>query len=148
MAKWSSKSQAKLDTCHIDIQRIANEVLKIHDCSVFEGFRDEETQNKYYRNKTSKVMFPNGKHNVLPSMAIDLAPYKRGDDPYDMENVLFFAGIVNTVAYRLYVDGKISHQLKWGGNWSTEADTPFAFDVTKPNGKKGFFDGIHFELVD
>ena len=140
---WSVKSRAKLDTCHKDIQRIANEVLKIHDCSVFEGFRDEETQNKYFRNKTSKVKFPNGKHNVLPSMAIDLAPYKRGDDPYDMENVLFFAGIVVGIANKLYMEGKINHFLRWGGTWSIVPDDKFAFDK-----ENGFFDGIHFELVE
>jgi len=142
MAKWSSKSQAKLDTCHSDIQLIANTVLEIHDCSVLEGHRGEQKQNEYYSNGTSQVKFPDGTHNTLPSMGIDIAPYKKGDDPYDMENVLYFAGIVMAVAHQLYVDGKISHLLRWGGNWSTEADAKFAFD------RNGFFDGIHFELVD
>lgn len=146
MANWSSKSRARLDTCHHDLQTLANAVLEIHDCSVFEGYRDEETQNKYFNAGTSKVQFPNGKHNVQPSMAIDLAPYKAGMDPYDMENVLYFAGIVMAVAASLYADGRMTHKLRWGGNWSTKADAAFAFDVTKPNGRKGFFDGIHFEL--
>ncbi len=147
MSQWSSKSKKRLDTCHQDLQILANAVLKIHDCSVFEGYRDEETQNKYFANKTSRVQFPNGKHNTMPSMAIDLAPYKSGMDPYDMENVLYFAGIVMATAARLYDKGTITHRLRWGGTWSTKADAPFAFDVKKPNGKKGFFDGIHFELI-
>jgi len=141
MRKWSTKSKSKLDTCHPDLILIANEVLKIHDCSVFEGHRGEEKQNKYYDAGTSSVRFPNGKHNVMPSKAIDLAPYKRGDNPYDMENVLFFAGVVMAIAHKLYEEGKISHKLKWGGSWRVEADAVFAFD------RNGFYDGIHFELV-
>lgn len=141
MNKWSGKSQAKLNTCHHDLQVIANTVLEIHDCSVKEGYRNEETQNRYYDKGTSKVKYPNGNHNVLPSKAIDLAPYKKGDNPYDMENVLFFAGVVMAIAYELYKSGEISHKLKWGGSWRTEADAVFAFD------RNGFYDGIHFELV-
>lgn len=148
MNTWSTKSKHKLDTCHVDLQILANEVLKLHDCSVFEGYRDEETQNRYYRNGTSKLKFPNGKHNKFPSMAIDLAPYKPGHNPYDMENVLYFAGIVVATAARLYNDGLMKHRLRWGGTWSTVADAAFQFDVTKANGKKGFFDGIHFELME
>lgn len=147
MSTWSSKSKARLDTCHNDLQILANEVIKVHDCSVFEGFRNEEKQNKYYANGTSRVKFPNGKHNKMPSMAIDLAPYKPGHDPYDMENVLYFAGIVLAIAARLYDEGKMSHRVRWGGTWSTKLDDPFQFDVVKANGKKGFFDGIHFELI-
>ena len=142
MASWSEKSKKKLDTCHPDLIAIANEVLSIHDCSVFEGYRDQETQDRYYANGTSKVKYPMGKHNKTPSMAIDLAPYKSGDDPYDMENVLYFSGIVMAVADQLYKEGRITHKLRWGGNWSSKADSKFAFDKQP----KGFFDGIHFEL--
>lgn len=140
--KWSEKSKKKLDTCHPDLIMIANEVLKIHDCSVFEGYRDEETQNRYYEKGTSRVKYPMGKHNKNPSMAIDLAPYKKGADPYDMENVLYFAGVVMAVSANLYRQGLITHKLRWGGTWSTKADYPFVFD----NPNRSFFDGIHFEL--
>lgn len=141
MNKWSNKSLTKLKTCHQDLITLANEVLKIHDCSVFEGHRTKEKQDEYFNNGTSRVKFPNSKHNKQPSMAIDLAPYKPGADPYDMENVLFFAGIVVAVADRLYRSGLMTHKLRWGGNWSTKADHPFAFDTNR------FFDGIHFELM-
>lgn len=141
MNKWSQKSKDKLNTCHPDLILIANEVLRVHDCSVFEGHRTQEKQDEYYNNGTSKVKYPNGKHNSIPSMAIDLAPYKKGADPYDMENVLYFAGIVMSTAANLYRQGLITHKLKWGGSWSTQLDATFAFD------RGGFFDGIHFELV-
>jgi peptidoglycan L-alanyl-D-glutamate endopeptidase CwlK len=143
MNKWSERSKKRLNQCHPDLIKIANTVLSIHDCTVIEGHRGEKRQNEYYKNGTSKVKFPNGKHNKKPSMAIDLAPYKYGMDYYDMENVLYFAGIVMAVAEMLHARGDTEHELRWGGTWSTRADHPFVFD----NPKRSFFDGIHFELV-
>jgi peptidoglycan L-alanyl-D-glutamate endopeptidase CwlK len=138
---WGRKSKEQYDTAHPDLQLIADTVLQIHDCSFKQGHRDQATQDKYFNNGTSKVKWPNGKHNKTPSQAMDLAPYIKGENPYDMERVLFFAGIVMAVADMLYSQGKISHKLKWGGSWRTEANAVFAFD------RNGFFDGIHFELV-
>lgn len=138
---WGAKSKEQYNTAHRDLQLIADTVLAIHDCSFMQGHRDEKTQNTYFQNKTSSVKWPNSKHNSLPSMAMDLAPYIKGENPYDMERVLFFAGIVIAVADMLYKQGKITHKLKWGGSWSTEANATFAFD------RNGFYDGIHFELV-
>jgi peptidoglycan L-alanyl-D-glutamate endopeptidase CwlK len=140
MNKWGKKSLAHFRTLHPDLQVLADEVLAIHDCSIFQGYRDKETQNKYFDNKTSKVKFPFSKHNKDPSEAIDLAPYIPGGDPYDMERVLFFAGIVRGVADRLHDEGSMEFRLKWGGAWSIKAESPFGFDNNK------FFDGIHWEL--
>lgn len=147
MNKWGKRSLLHYKTLHPDLQLFADEVLKIHDCSIFQGFRDEETQNKYFENGTSHVIWPNSKHNRNPSLAIDLAPYIPNEDPYDMERVLYFAGICRTVADQLYRDNLIAHEIIWGGTWSTKADAKFMFDVIKPNGRKGFFDGIHWELA-
>jgi len=141
MNAWSKRSKTNLETCHKDIQTIAEAVLQIHDCTVICGHRDELYQDMAYNSGNSKVQWPNSKHNSLPSTAVDLAPYKKGHDPYDMEDVLYFAGIVMATAEGLHRDGLIEHRLKWGGTWSVLADAPFAFD------RMGFFDGIHFELV-
>ena len=142
MNKWSKKSLAQYKTLHPDLQVLSDYVLAVHDCSLFQGHRDKETQNKYFKNKTSKVMFPFSKHNKTPSEAMDLAPYMTKEDPYDMERVLYFAGIVMGIANKLYDDGLMSHKVKWGGTWSQKADAIFQFDVDQ-----GFFDGIHWELV-
>lgn len=139
--KWSTTSKSNLDTCHSDLVVLANAVLKIHDCSVKQGHRDEATQNKYYRRGTSKVKFPNSKHNKYPAQAIDLSPYKPGHSPWDMEDVLYFAGIVVATANHLHKSGLMQHRIKWGGTWRIDADAAFSFD------RNGFFDGIHFELV-
>lgn len=142
MKKWGKKSLEQYKTLDPDLQLLADEVLKIHDCSIFQGYRDEKTQNKYFESGTSSVKYPLSKHNFYPSRAIDLAPYIKDEDPYDMERVLFFAGIVVAVADRLYREGSMAHRLKWGGTWSYNAEAKFAFD------RNGFYDGIHFQLED
>ena len=140
MNKWGKKSLANYRMLHSDLKELADCVLKVHDCSIFQSYRDKETQNKYFKNGTSQVEWPNSKHNQTPSEAIDLAPYISGIDPYDMEHVLHFAGVVQGIAAKLYSEGVMSRKLRWGGSWKSQIDVKFAFENNR------FFDGIHFEL--
>lgn len=142
MNKWSKQSKENYRTLHPDLKILADEVLKLHDCTIRQGYRDKDTQNKYFRNGTSKVEWPNSKHNLMPSEAIDLSPYIPGLNPWDMEHVLHFSGVVQAIAARLYDDGLMSKRLIWGGSWSTDLDAALAFDEHR------FFDGIHFNLED
>lgn len=138
MNKWSKKSAVKLASCHNDLQVLANVVLQVHDCSVLCGHRTEEAQNMAYYSGKSKVKWPNSKHNTYPSMAIDLAPYQKGKDLFNRERVLHFAGIVLGVADRLYLEGKMKHRIRWGGDWDMDNDFQ----------EHSFFDGVHFELIE
>lgn len=140
MNSWSQSSANKLATCHPDLQVLANTVLPFHDCKVITGHRNEEQQNRMYAEGKSKLRWPNGKHNSDPSMAIDLAPYRPGDNPWDYEYSLYFAGIVLGIADILYQQGHMVHKVRWGGNWSTDRDYRSFKDVS-------FYDGLHFELV-
>ena len=81
MPKFGQTSKENLSTCHEDLQRLFNEVIKHWDCSVTEGYRNEERQNKAYRGGKSKVKYPNGKHNRVPSNAVDVVPYVSGTRP-------------------------------------------------------------------
>lgn len=137
MYQFSKKSLERLATCHEDLQVLASEVLKIHDCTVVCGYRNKEEQNRFFAEGVSKLRYPNGKHNQIPSRAIDLGPYVRNQSLYDREQVLLFAGIVIGVAHMLYQDGRMKHKIRWGGDW--DSDNNFK--------EHSFFDGIHFELV-
>ena len=48
MARFGSKSKKNLATCDERLQKIFNEVIKHVDCSVLEGHRSKERQNKLY----------------------------------------------------------------------------------------------------
>jgi peptidoglycan L-alanyl-D-glutamate endopeptidase CwlK len=135
MYKYSKKSQANLDSCHKDLQIIFAEVLKYIDHSVLNGHRDEAAQEKYFKEGLTKLRYPHSKHNQIPSLAVDVAPY-----PVDWDAInrfYFFGGYVCGVAERLKRDGAISHILRWGGDW--DCDRIFK-DQT-------FNDLVHFELV-
>ena len=129
MAKFGKRSKENLSTCHEDLQKLFNEVIKHVDCSVLEGHRDERTQDKYYEEGKTKVRYPMGRHNSKPSRAVDVVPYPV--DWNDRERFTLFSGFVLGMAARMGI------AIRWGGDWNMN------FQV---NDNK-FDDFPHFELV-
>jgi len=135
MPKFSQESFSKLATCHIDLQTLFYEVVRTFDCTIIEGFRNEQAQNDAYSDGNTKLQWPNGKHNSQPSNAVDVSPY-----PIDWENTqrfYWFAGYVLGVASRLKEENKMTHAIRWGGNWEGHTTLP----------KQSFNDLVHFELI-
>tara|TARA_R100000664_G_scaffold5195_1_gene9971 strand:+ start:1072 stop:1464 length:393 start_codon:yes stop_codon:yes gene_type:complete len=130
MPKFGKKSLEKLSTCDKRLQLVLNEVIKTVDCSVLEGHRGEQRQNKLYDEGKTKLKFPNGRHNASPSRAVDVVPYPI--DWEDRERFHLFAGFVLGIAKQLGVN------LRWGGDWNINW---FVDD-------NNFDDFPHFELVD
>ncbi len=146
MSKYTfgEKSQARLDTCHPDIQLICKEVIKIYDFSVLEGHRTQETQQEYFRTGRSKLdgVTHKSKHQSSPSMAVDIMPYKKGTNAFsgnekDDRRFYMLMGMVKAVAARLKAEGKITHDVRFGLDW--DGDDTFR-DQT-------FDDLPHFELI-
>lgn len=130
MAKFGTRSNEKLMTVHLDLQRLFREVVKHYDCAVICGRRGEEEQNEYYRTGTSKLKFPQSKHNKTPSLALDVCPYPI--DWNDKDRFYHFAGLVKGIAISMEIN------IRWGGNWDGDNDLD---DQT-------FFDLPHFELIN
>ena len=128
MAKFGKRSKQRLKTCDKRLQKIFNEVIKYVDCSVLEGHRSEERQNKLYEEGKTKVRYPKGRHNASPSLAVDVAPYPI--DWKDRERFHLFAGFVLGVACRM------GYTLRWGGDWNMN------FEVDDNQ----FDDFPHFEI--
>jgi peptidoglycan LD-endopeptidase CwlK len=87
MAKYnySKLSLKRMSECHPDLQRIAHELIKEMDVTVLCGHRGKEEQEAAFRRGTSKVRWPNSKHNKTPARAIDIVPYPiqwKNLDPY------------------------------------------------------------------
>ena len=129
MPKFGKKSMSKLETCHEDLQQLFYQVIKQFDCSVLEGHRGEELQNKYFDEGKSKVKFPKGRHNANPSNAVDVVPYPVDWD--DRERFHLFAGFVLGIASQMGIS------IRWGGDWNQN----FEVDDNK------FDDFPHFELT-
>jgi peptidoglycan L-alanyl-D-glutamate endopeptidase CwlK len=136
-------SKGNLDTCHNDLQLIANEAIKITpiDFGVSEGHRSVERQNKLFKEGKSKIDGINkkGKHNYSPSLAFDIYIYVKGKSKlaYDEKHLTFIGGVLIATAKRLYSEGKITHILRWGANW--DGDGELIYD-------QSFQDLPHFEL--
>jgi len=114
MYKFSEKSKGKLLTCNEKIQDIFNEVIKFYDITILCGYRRKEEQDQHYKEGKSKVKWPNSKHNVYPSNAIDVAPYPL--DWFGIKRYFYLAGIVMGVAHMK------EYEVVWGGDWDSDND--------------------------
>lgn len=142
MNKYSKSSKARLETCDTDLQIIFKNVLPGFDHSILCGHRGETAQNAAYNAipQKSKLRWPDSKHNTLPSLALDAAPYDysiSGIDWEDIERLTYFAGYVMGVAQVLYDEGLITSKLLWGGDWDHDTNVK----------DEKFRDMVHFELI-
>lgn len=129
MPKYSAASKSKLATCHPDIQRLFNEVIKHVDCTIIEGKRTRETQEEYVRTGKSQTM--KSKHLEQDdgySWAVDVMAYPIRWE--DWKRNAFFAGYVMGLAKSMGID------LRTGIDWDSD------FDISEHS----FLDAPHFEL--
>lgn len=130
MPYFGKTSKKRLSTCDDRLQKVFNEVIKHVDCSVLEGHRSGERQNKLFEEGKTKVKYPNGRHNSNPSRAVDVTPYPVDWD--DRERQTLFAGFVLGIARGMGIT------LRWGGDWDRD------FQVIDNR----FDDFPHFEIVE
>ena len=129
MPKFGTASLRRLSECDDRIQLVLNEVIRVVDCSVICGYRDEDTQHELYRAGRSHVQWPDSRPNRSPSMGVDVIPWPV--DWEDRERFTYFAGYVMGVADQHNV------ALRWGGDWDRD------WRVRDNN----FDDLPHFEIV-
>lgn len=102
-----NSSKLKLATCQPELRRLVEAINEgidrgdladddVRDLTVTCGYRGEKEQSEAFATGTSKLQWPNSKHNHLPSLAVDIAPY-----PLDYSQ----AGIPRFRALRRYALG-------------------------------------------
>lgn len=128
MPHFGETSQERLRSCHPDLQRVFNEVIKTIDCAILEGFRAQHKQNEAFREGRSKLKWDQSKHNKVPSKAVDAVPFPIDWD--DKKRFHVFAGFVMGVASQMGIE------IRWGGDWDGD------WDFTDQR----FHDLPHFEL--
>jgi peptidoglycan L-alanyl-D-glutamate endopeptidase CwlK len=136
MPAFSQSSRSKLSTCHPDLQVLFFEVIKHTDCVILEGHRNQADQEQAVKTGKSKTPWPTGKHNSLPSRAVDVAPFPIVDWK-KLDNFLYFGGFVMGIAAILRASGKMTHGIRYGADWNQNQD------VTD----QSFIDAVHFELI-
>lgn len=123
-------SLKKLEGVHSDLVRVVARAIQITpvDFTVIEGVRSEARQRELYAAGKTKTL--NSKH--LRGHAVDLAPWVRGQIPWD--NWDLFAD----VAAAMHQAAKeLGVSIRWGGDWNQNGRSD---DET-------FLDGPHFELM-
>lgn len=121
----------RLNSCHPDIQAVVKEAIRHTqvDFGVAEGHRPVARQQKLYaqgRTAPGKIVTyvdgkeRVGKHNLQPSMAIDLYAWVGGKALWDERYLTYLAGVLTATAERLYQAGAIKHRWHWGGNWDRD----------------------------
>ena len=112
MPRFSKKSLSKLETCDKRLQDLFLRVVKKFDCTIIEGHRSKDRQNKLFNEGKSKLKYPKGNHNATPSKAVDVAHYPI--DCKDRERFTDFAGYVVGIAYQMGLN------IIWGGDWDID----------------------------
>lgn len=138
--KFGPRSQKNLDTCHPLLRKVLTRTLNfgVMDFSVIEGHRTIERQQELYAEGKSQIdgVTKRGKHNALPSRAVDILPYPpavNGVNVWaDRQRFSVLAGLVYAAAA---LEGV---KIIWGGDWDSDGN----------NADSIFHDLPHFELAD
>ena len=158
MYSFGKQSLQNLSSCSEELRRVAYRALGygLMDFSVIEGHRDQHTQDKYYDMGVSKVKWPDGKHNSLPSKAFDLNPYDHrfkcgliGNDIQVRHFMVTYKMSMSDV--RSYITTQYHRMamlisaaakeekvpMRWGGDWDRDNDIL----------DQSFNDLAHFERI-
>ena len=136
MPRFSHESFSKLATCHMDLQVLFYEVIKYFDCTILQGHRNQVDQEAAFAAGKTKLHYPYGNHNKIPSMAVDVAPYPLNFN--DTRLLCWFGGYVLGIAQKLKDEGKMSYSVRWGGSWE---------GLGKLDDGEQLNDLDHFELI-
>ena len=138
---FGKHSLEQLDSCHADLQPIAKEALRRSqiDFKIVEGHRSLERQQLLYKAGKSKIdgLTRKGKHNYSPSLAFDICAIVGGRASWRECYLAYLGGVITATAADLLASDKVSHKLRWGGNWDGDGEI-----ITD----QSFIDMPHFEL--
>jgi len=132
----SVESEKKLSQCHSLLQAVIRHAAREMDMNVSCGHREQDEQDAAFTSGKSKVQWPNGKHNSLPSLAVDVQPLINGkiiwgNTPREMFQIGYMSGRIMQAAKDMDV------KVRWGADWDGDIDTI----------ETDFLDSFHFELV-
>lgn len=139
---FGQMSLSKLNSCHKDLQLIMLDAISQSkvDFGISEGKRSLPKQQELYKKGLSRIDGINkrGKHNMTPSMAVDIYAWVQGKGNWDDAHLGYLAGVILRSADDLYGEGRIDHKVRWGGDW--DGDGIIALDHSLK-------DLPHFELI-
>jgi len=112
---FSDRSYNNLKTCDLRLIVLMSYALVTSDIdfTVICGHRNKEDQNKAFDEGYSRVRFPNGKHNSLPSLAVDIIPYVPGE-----KDIWSRIDLFRKLGKHIKKCSKeLGIEIVWGGQW-------------------------------
>jgi peptidoglycan L-alanyl-D-glutamate endopeptidase CwlK len=156
MFKFGARSLERLSTCHADLQRVMQAAIEDApiDFGIACGHRNQAEQDRAVADGFSKLPWPRGPHNALPSRAVDILPAIDGQNAWGWLAAQRQAGRPEAeIEARLYREfrtlrdhiwghaGRLGVGLRWGGDWDGDGRSRQDGD-----GDEKFVDLPHFEL--
>jgi len=133
MNKWGKSSAKHRQSIDWRLNAVSTQVLKLRDHSIIQGHRNETDQNAAFDADTSKLRWPDSKHNSIPCTALDMQPHPMPKSKQRLrENLAYLAGLYIALGSTMELN------LRWGGSWNGSGEIE--------NNK--FFDGFHIEIVE
>lgn len=129
MPKFSEISLLNLNQATGQLQELFQAVIERFDCRIICGYRDREAQERAFEEGRTTKHFPNSKHNVQPSLAVDVVPWPL--DWKDLERFKQMGYFVLGVAHGLGI------KVRWGADWN----------MNLKYSDETFLDWPHFEVV-
>ena len=115
--RFGRNSRRQLNTADGRLQDIAHTVLKIKDHAVIKGHRNQREQHTAFIEGHSELDWPHGKHNKLPSIAIDVQTYPLPQTEQELrEEQLYLLGLYMGVGYMTGIPIRI------GGDWDRDGE--------------------------
>tara|TARA_R100001377_G_C3138013_1_gene91685 strand:+ start:259 stop:651 length:393 start_codon:yes stop_codon:yes gene_type:complete len=130
MPKFGKKSKQRLKGLDPRLIEVLDELIKIMDVTIIEGLRSEETQYKYFLDKSSKLDGTKKKSKHQTGHAVDLAPYPVKWQ--ETKRFYYMGGMIKGIAKELGIN------IRWGGDWDSDGEIS---DQT-------FMDLVHIEVKD
>ncbi len=134
MRSWGKQSKKVLSELDSRLVKYLDRALQeVADISLICGHRNQEDQMKAYFSGNSKLMWPKGRHNSLPSKAVDFQPY-----PMPKDKAKLWAALAYVAGRIIQMAAEDGVRIRWGGDWDSDGD------LTDQN----FDDLYHLEVVD
>ena len=133
MRTWSQASQKVYDELTPGLQRfVARMRDEVCDVKLLCGHRGQEEQDLALATGNSKLAWPHGKHNRLPSTAVDMQP-SPAPSGWQLHAALgYMAGRGRQIAKEEGI------AVRWGGDWDSDGDLS----------DQAFNDLYHWEELD
>ncbi len=121
-----------LATADERLQDIAAKVITIKDHSILKGHRPRAEQDDAFNSGNSKLRWPRGKHNAVPSLALDVQTYPRPPFEGDLRAEQFYL-----LGLYVGIGAEMGIELVTGADWDDDGEIS----------DNGWDDLFHVEIV-